>query len=164
MTNKVKIGIGPAPETVTHEITIVLPGGDEADLSIDYIYRSKDEFAEFLENNGETVDKEYQANLTAAIKHAGIVKATFDAMTEDDQQKVLFDYRVEKNKKKGAKKITQEQTKSDAEQVLQIAKGWDLGDEFTLDNLIKFENRYSGVLMAIVQGYPQALFGARLKN
>lgn len=164
MANKVKIGIGPAPETVTHEITIVLPSGDESDLSIDYIYRSKDEFAEFLEKNGETIDKEYQANLAAAIKHAGIEKATFDAMPEDDQQKVLFDYRVGQNKKKGAKKLTQEQTKKDAEHVMQIAKGWDLGDEFTLDNLIKFENRYSGVLMAIVQGYPQALFGARLKN
>lgn len=164
MANKVKIGIGPAPETVTHEITIVLPGGDEADLSIDYIYRTKDEFAEFIESNSKAVDKEYEANISAAIKHAGIAKAAFDAMPVDDQQKVLFDYRVEQNKKKGAKKLTQDQTKKDAEHVLQIAKGWDLGDEFTLDNLIKFENRYSGVLMAIVQGYPQALFGARLKN
>lgn len=164
MANKVKIGIGPAPETINHEITIVLPGGDEADLSIDYIYRSKDEFAEFLEKQGEVIDKEYQANLAAAIKHAGITKAAFDAISAEDQQTVLFDYRAEQSKKKGAKKLTQEQTKKDAEHVLQIAKGWDLADEFTLDNLIKFENRYSGVLMAIVQGYPQALFGARLKN
>ncbi|CAN7521390.1 phage tail assembly chaperone [Acidovorax sp. LjRoot74] len=53
---------------------------------------------------------------------------------------------------------------NDASLVLQIAKGWDLEDEFNAENLQDLEDRFGGALTAIVNAYDKAIYQGQLGN
>jgi hypothetical protein len=162
--NKVKLSIGAPPESFKHTLTILLPGNEEADLTVEYIYRTKQQFVEMADKQGEIAKARREELEKSTIKH---ISMSADAWAELDiysKQQHMADYLSSGKRGKGHKSDVKEQMQREAESVLQIAKGWDLENEFNLDNLIAFEDRYPGVLLAITQGYNAALFDIRLKN
>ena len=57
-----------------------------------------------------------------------------------------------------------ERIAGDAEMVLQVAKGWDLEDDFTLANITALEDTYPGAINDLVNNYSAKIHGARTKN
>lgn len=53
---------------------------------------------------------------------------------------------------------------NDARLVLQIAKGWDVDDEFTAEALEELEDRFGGALGEIVTRYDRAIYQGQLGN
>lgn len=53
---------------------------------------------------------------------------------------------------------------NDAHLVLQIAKGWDLEDPFTAENLENLEDQFGGALTSIVNAYDRAIYQGQLGN
>lgn len=53
---------------------------------------------------------------------------------------------------------------NDARLVLQIAKGWDVDDEFTAESLEELEDRFGGALGEIVTRYDRAIYQGQLGN
>lgn len=133
--SKIKLSLA-VPETVKHTITLILPSGDEADLSIDYIYRDKREFAVYLDEQTKKAEK-----------------------IESDNKK-----KSDKSAKRTRSQVHDETMKENVSEVLAIARGWDLDDDFNAQNIEAFENKYPGALISIVQGYFSALQGVRIKN
>jgi len=139
---KVKLNLTPAPETFNHPVTLILPSGDEAELNVEYIYRTKQEFAAWIDTHLES-----QKSLNDG---AGKAKST-KAAGELNVDKTML-------------QVVTEQIAVDAKSLFEIAKGWDLEESFTVENIERFENKYPGVIQAIGAAYRDALYGIRLKN
>ena len=65
---------------------------------------------------------------------------------------------------KQLEKMFSERIAGDAEMVLQVAKGWDLEDDFTLANITALEDTYPGAINDLVNNYSAKIHGARTKN
>lgn len=131
---KVKINLSQAPEAFSHPVKLELPNGDEAEIVIEYIYREKLEYGKWID---EQLTKQK------------------DKKTAEKDKKKEFDSSIHD--------LMAEQMQLDAEGLLEVAKGWDLQEPFTQENIVKFENKYPGVIQAIATAYPAALYATRLK-
>lgn len=60
--------------------------------------------------------------------------------------------------------IVRDGAKRQALNVLALATGWDLVDEFSVDNLIQLEYDFPGTLLAVQSVYQSAVLEARVKN
>ncbi|HSH86892.1 MAG TPA: phage tail assembly chaperone [Methylophilus sp.] len=138
---KIKLDLAPPPETIKHTITLLLSNDDEADLEIEYIYRDGQQMVEYANATQEKGEKKVAKSKASKV----------DAV-EETPAKINY---VENRKNR---------LKEDVAAVMEIAKGWEFEDEFNAANLIKFENKYPGALLAISTGYFTALQGVRLKN
>lgn len=162
---KVALTMGPAPKSFIHTITVLLPGNKEVEIDVDYVYRTK---REYIALN----DEQKKRSKALADEAANATKKHF-SMTEDDWEKLdeferihkVAEYLEKGKKTKNMPANMDEQMLRDANNVLEVAQGWDVeGVEFTAANLVEVEDRYPGIMNAIVQGYGPALFGVRLKN
>ena len=61
-------------------------------------------------------------------------------------------------------KMFNERIAGDAEMALQVAKGWDLEDDFTIARLTALEDTYPGSVNALVNNYSAKIHGARTGN
>lgn len=137
-----KLRLGDNPKNFKKTISIVLLDGGTAPLEVSYIYRTRSQFAALVDANIAKAEAEAKAVAEAATD---AVDAAAGERLTIAQSYAAVD-------------------KARAEHVLQIADGWDLGDEFTLDNLLQFEDEYPGALHAISIAYTQAVAEARAKN
>jgi hypothetical protein len=145
---KVKLNLSPAPETFTHTVTLVLQNGDEAELVIEYIYREKLEYGKWVDAQLQKTKDKKTAAIAKQEKQAK--KTASDDETESTEKTVL--------------ELMSEAMEEDAKGLLEIAKSWDLQEDFTQENIIKFENKYPGAIQAIATAYPAALYAIRLKH
>ncbi|MDH5858990.1 phage tail assembly chaperone [Lampropedia aestuarii] len=109
---------------------------------------------------------------------AGEVNAKIDAQDKLDQQAQAPEEGAKKSKKKEATSeakriaINEEEIRetlesslnSPVEIIQEVARGWDLEDDFTSDNLKELINRYPGVQAKLFQQYHERILGNRVKN
>lgn len=137
-----KLKLGDNPKNFKKTIQIVLLDGGTAPLQVSFIYRTRKQFAELVDANIAKAEAEAKAAIEAA-EH--------DADGEAPKRMTIAESYAAVDKAR-------------ADHVLQIADGWDLGDEFNAENLLQFEDEYPGALHAISIAYAQAVAEVRTKN
>lgn len=131
------IKLGKNPKSFKKEIKVYGVDGSKDALYITYIYRSRLYFAKLLDERAAAEDM-----ITAQKPE----QADTEAVRVSAEDQVI--------------KATSEASAN----VLQIASGWDLGDEFNLENLSQLENDFPGALNEIQAQYQNAVLGVRVKN
>ena len=98
-----------------------------------------------------------------------------DMPVEDPDQKLETKEQITAHRKKRIKEMTDIQKRDLAkeykgsvaeqiEEVMMVAQGWELDDEFNKANLTKVEGRYPGCLYMLVEKYGRVINGERVKN
>lgn len=134
-----KIKLGNTPKTFKRTIDIINVHGATNQLEIIYKYRTRQQFADLIDEQIDKAEREAEK-------------------AKDDLQNGI------EPAKKSVAEILAEQDKAGAEAVLKIAEGWDLDDEFTVENLIRLEDENPGSLFSITNVYRAAVSEARTKN
>jgi hypothetical protein len=146
---KIKVKLGNAPKNFKKVVEIVLLSGVIGEIEMSFIYRTRKQFAELVDERMaaaaevEKAEAEKQNELEAAGA-AGAVPAVA-------KPKTVLDW-------------FNEADEGNAAYVLKIADGWDLDDPFTEKSLLQLENENPGALNAIATVYRTAVAEARTKN
>ena len=86
-------------------------------------------------------------------------KAMEDAPIDDPELKLETKEQIAAQRKKRVKEVAEQ-----IEEVLQVAQGWELDDEFNKVNLTNVEGRFPGCLRELVEKYGRVVNGERVKN
>ncbi|MYM25782.1 hypothetical protein GTP46_24445 [Duganella sp. FT135W] len=136
-----KVKLGNAPKHFKKPVDVVLLSGDVAAIELSFIYRTRKQFAELLDEKLAEDKAEHDAALATegdvALAPAP-VKTVVEWYAEADAAGAKF--------------------------VLKIANGWDLDDPFTEESLLRLEDENPGALAAIAQKYRQSVAEVRVKN
>jgi hypothetical protein len=135
-----KFKFGAQPKDFKRTITLHTVDDKALDLEVTYQYRTKKEFAELADEG---------------IKRA---KADFEASRGDDNSS------IESMSDSFWSELYEKSGKNSAEHVLKIAKGWDIEDDLSKENLMRLENEFPGSLKAISSTYANAVAEERIKN
>lgn len=129
-----KIKLGTRPETFESTVTVPMPEGGEASVTMQYIYRTRTEFGAFVDE---------------LVRSAGVRPPA--SQQADD---VMFSLRA-------ALEATRD---TNADYILKIAKGWNLDVEFDRSAVVQFCDELPGAAMAVIDKYRIALTEGRLGN
>lgn len=140
-----KITLGSNPKNFTKPVEIVLLDGTTDKLSIRFIYRTRSQFAEMADKRAA----EFEETIKAQIEKEQAERAANpDALPP--RISTAENYR--------------RHDEVLADQVLLIADGWELSDEFNKDSLLQLEDQFPGSLQRIARAYAQAVAEVRTKN
>lgn len=130
-----KIKLGCRPKTFLHTVTIPVPEGGVASVQMAYRYRTRTEFAEFVDS---------------LVKASG---AAASASTDDQA--------LDQNLRSAMERAIVEQS---VDYILQIADGWNLDEDFNRANVLQLCDELPGAAIAIMTAYRAALTEGRLGN
>lgn len=137
-----------APIEVTREVLIPTPDGKGLRIKFEYIYRDREAMAELLEDqlrgNRLLVQQLRQQVDTAADEGDG------------DKEEAAG--------KQRARQMAADATRRDVQQLLQLARGWNVDAPFDAAHLAKLCTRYPGAAEAIRQDYRVTMAEGRLGN
>jgi hypothetical protein len=152
-----KVTLGKAPKSFKKVVDIVTLSGALDQIEVNYIYRTRSQFADLIDEKLSSAEAAAKAALSAS-------EAT-DAAA--DSAKHTVGTAVAEEPKPAALKISDYYAKTDqagADFVLKIADGWDLDDPFNEKTLRQLEDENPGALAAITAMYRQSVAEARVKN
>lgn len=116
-----KIVLGTTPKNFKSPVTITLPDGEKSEIEVSYIYRTRLQVADMLDELNASIEK---------INEPGAKKSESDRLRET--------------------------VNSEADQVMAIIDGWDIGD-FNRETVIQFCNEYENASSEIIGHYAVAL-------
>lgn len=137
----------PEDETFPVEITVRNLKGAERTVTFDGIARTMTQWAEIGDK-----DREAQAAKKAADEKVKDEKAVQEDAAAGDPEV------------KKAAAVRAEHVRSEARWALLMAKGWSLTDPYTLENVVKFEDKFPGSVFSLFQEYSKVIEGKREKN
>lgn len=137
-----KIKLGAAPKTFKKLITLPMLDGQKGTVEMQYIYRTRAEFSEFMDTSVAQI-KAQDAEDQKRIERAFLEGDTDAANMTDMVKKSLV---------------------RNTEHILHIAQGWDLDVEFNRDNIHQLCDEYPGAALAITETYLMAVMNGRLGN
>jgi hypothetical protein len=129
-----RIKLGARPKTFAHTVTVQMPEGGTASVRMQYRYRTRTEFGQFVDD---------------LVRAAG----TAPPASQQDED-VRFSLHA-------ALEATRD---TNADYILQIAEGWDLDEEFNRASLVQLCDELPGAALAIIEQYRAASTEGRLGN
>lgn len=129
-----RIKLGARPKTFAHTVTVQMPEGGTASVRMQYRYRTRTEFGQFVDD---------------LVRAAG----TAPPVSQQDED-VRFSLHA-------ALEATRD---TNADYILQIAEGWDLDEEFNRASLVQLCDELPGAALAIIEQYRAASTEGRLGN
>lgn len=146
-----KVTLGAAPKTVSRKVEFKIAGGDTAHVTIEYRYRTRSQYAEYL------------AKLYPQLSPAVVAAEAEKAKTAIEFPELP---QPEAPAFKGLDFVadTEASIQADITQILEIATGWDLSEPFDAANLRTFVDEYPLAPEAVKEGYYKALSEAGEKN
>lgn len=130
-----KVKLGQRPEAFPHTIKFPMLDGTEGVITVQYKYRTRSEFAAFWDR---------------------ITAASDKAMTAENAGS--------EEGKRSLAKMFATANKKNAEDVLDILKGWDLDEDLNFDNVMQLCDELPQAVAAVVGDYYTALTTGRLGN
>lgn len=131
-----RIRLGKKPETITLPAKFEHLDGRSDQIKITYIYRNRKEFTEFIDARAEESRLRREAEPVFA----------------DSEERI------------GLSEIISEQDESTVDYIMDIAKGWDLEDEFNRENVELLLQEYPAAAASIVTTYRTACLEGRAGN
>ena len=136
-----KFNMGNVPTTYKREVLIPLHGGGEASMSVDFKYRSRSDYAKFVD------------------------EIIADAVAKDEvKTPVGVDENSEEAKQITMQAIVSAQNDNAVEAMLKIADGWDLAEKFNKASLTEMQDKFPNAFVAINEAYRLSSVDGRLKN
>lgn len=129
-----RIKLGARPKIFAHTVTVQMPEGGTASVRMQYRYRTRTEFGQFVDD---------------LVRAAG----TAPPASQQDED-VRFSLHA-------ALEATRD---TNADYILQIAEGWDLDEEFNRASLVQLCDELPGAALAIIEQYRAASTEGRLGN
>jgi hypothetical protein len=143
------IKLGERPQTFSpFPVKFPMPTGGEGAIEWTYKYRTRSEYAEFL-------DGLVEANRTAAEVKPAAAKKKAKAGADDAPAAREVGY---------TETFFKATTDSQVRHVLQIADGWNLPEPFTAENIEKLCDTMPGAVSAAIDAYRSACVEGRLGN
>ncbi len=136
-----KLKLGAPPKTFKSTVDIPLLEGGFAQVVFDFKYRTRKEFAEYVDKFIKEASKlepkksKSQAKDTAAETK---VKTLADILNDEDEANVTY--------------------------IMENASGWDLDDSFNKDSIKQLITEYPSANIAFGEAYALALTKGRTKN
>lgn len=136
------IKLGKNPETFKKTIRLYDVNGKAESLQVEYKFRTRLQFAELMDQR--------------AAREKEIEDAELAALADAENGTPAAAKTFEQSVRDGMAIATS--------RVLEIAKGWDLADDFNAENLEELEGMFPNALADIQAEYQSALLEARRKN
>lgn len=146
------IKLGKNPRTFTRDIPLINLDGKTDILKITYIYRSREEFAVLLDERA-AAERRQNAEYDKAAKEQAAAAQAAEANGETSEPEPV-----------SAAVAFRKAAAEAAARVLEVAQGWDVEDEFTVENLIRLDADFPGALGDIHDTYQTAVLEVRRKN
>lgn len=134
-----KIKLGQQPKSFAHVVKFAMLDGSEGLLPVTYRYRTRREYAEFVD---------------ARIAKARAEVAQPAPAESDDQTTELF----------SLLRATEKADDAVAEYVMEIVEGWGLDEEFNAANIAQLHNEIPAATAALIEAYRRACVEGRLGN
>jgi hypothetical protein len=152
---KVAFVLGQQPKNFKKSVEFpMLNAGETGCIEITYKYRTRIEYGEFVDGWQKQREAASNSEMEKVLKeHNAAVQAAKDAGTEPPELKPM-----------GQLKLQSTVVEASAEYLEQIAEGWDLPQEFNLENLRLLCNTMASAAKNISETYRIALTEARLGN
>jgi hypothetical protein len=131
-----RIKLGKKPETITLPAKFEHVDGSKDQIKVTYIYRTRAEFAEFVDARSDAAREKREAEPVVA----------------DPDERV------------GLKEILEATDESTVEYIMEIAKGWDLADEFSRETVAQLLQEYPSAAASIISTYRNACMEGRTGN
>lgn len=130
-----KITLGKSPKSFKSKVTFPLPGGETGSIEASYIYRTRREFGELIDELFGA-QQEAQAPVDSAAPEPFSMAKTMDKTVE-----------------------------ANADYLVRIMDGWDIdGTPFNRANAMQLCDELPGAAMALIEGYRSAITEGRLGN
>ncbi len=146
------IVLGKNPKHFTRDVSLVNMDNETDTIKITYIYRTRKQFAELLD---QRADAEEMVRAQEEQKAKVAAEAAEAAEAKGEKIPVV--------RASAAATFKQAATEA-AGRVLEVASGWDLSDPFTVENLLQLEDDFPGALGDIQDKYQAAVLEVRRKN
>lgn len=133
-----KIKLGARPKHFPAKITVALPEGGEGTIELQFVYRTRVEFGQFVDD----------------LLQAAKVPAPAPAAGEAGDQALAFSVR----------EAIERTRDTNADYIMQIVAGWNLDEEFSRAAVVQLCNELPGAALAIIERYRAAITEGRLGN
>jgi hypothetical protein len=128
------------PETFKRDVIIDMHDGSQASLQIEFKYRSRSEYAQFIDSIIANAKKSAEAE---------------KPKTEDESLQ---------DKELTMQEILNQQGDLAIETIMQIAVGWELSDKWNKKSLSELHDKFPGAFNAINNAYSASVVHGQLKN
>lgn len=150
-----KLKIGNPPKSVSKELTINLLDGANASIKLDFKYRTRSEYADFIDSMTAAIKAEGEAVIAAAkAAIAAAAEAAKDPLS-DAPQLNFGPTEAEQNEKK---------TDSQVNFIMACVLGWDLDIAFDREAVRQLVDETPQAATAIISAYREAMTEGRLGN
>lgn len=131
-----RIKLGKKPETITLPAKFEHVDGSKDQIKVTYIYRTRKEFAEFIDERTRAAQE----------------RAAAEPVLADPEERM------------GLEDILGATDESTVDYIMDIAKGWDLADEFNRETVFQLLQEYPAAAASIVTTYRTACLEGRAGN
>lgn len=151
-----KIILGRTPKSFKKEVTCAMLDGTVGSVKADYKYRTRTQFAEFMDEMTDVVKAEAEAEMQAIKAAAKAAEAAAAIAGPDDIPKLDFGM----SEKEGAAKIMGRQ----ADFLMSAMNGWDLDIPFDRVALLQMADEVPQMVSGLIKSYRDAMTEGRLGN
>lgn len=144
MANKAtKIVLGKRPDTFARTVTFPMVEGGDGCMSVDYIYRTRKEYAEFADKIQAGIQAKADAE---AARYKALAEAGEDVPALKQADLVKF------------------QIEANVEWVMGAVKGWNLDIPFDREAVTQLVDELPAAVAAVITDYREAINEGRLGN
>lgn len=152
-----KVILGQRPEVIRRNIEVRLPDGEIGIIRVDFKYRSRTEFAEYLDGLLKRISDAAKAAETAAVAPAEAPKPKRGKKAEPATEAAPAEPWTQL-------KAAEASIKANVDNLLDIVVGWDLDIPFGREGLTQLCDELPGAVQALIEGYRTAVNLGHLGN
>ncbi|MCE3262616.1 MAG: hypothetical protein K0R43_1695 [Pseudoduganella sp.] len=143
-----KLILGKPPKTISKDLTFPMLDGTTGSIKVDFKYRTRSDYAKFVDDQAEKVKVQAEAELAAMKAKAAEQK---EAGTSIDLGMPEADMQARK-------------TESQADFILGALDGWNLDIPFDREAVVQLVDEVPQAAQTIIAAYREAMTEGRLGN
>lgn len=148
-----KIKLGNRPKSFPHDLTVPMLDGTDGEMTVHYVYRTRKEFAAFVDAHMEAVKAAAEAELAAE-------KAKIEADKAASIDQVADGIKLPVAESLLSGRVMESQTNF----IMGAVQGWNLDIPFDREAVEELVSELPRVAAAIIQTYRTAMIEGRLGN
>lgn len=153
-----KIKLGVQPKTVSHDLSFPMLDGTIGEVKLEYVYRNRKAFAEFIDTHIAAIRAEADAAIEKAKAEAKAEADAAKSAAKDGADVGVTAPRVSEAE------ITAKQIESHVNFIMGAVSGWNLDIPFDRESVEELVTTLPQAAGAIIQSYRTAMTEGRLGN
>lgn len=154
-----KLILGRAPKTISKELTFPMLDGTTGSIKVDFKYRTRSEYATFVDEQTEKVKAQAEADLAK-------MKAALKAAQEEREKAKAAGIEHDEEINLGMSESEQQARKSQgqADFLMGALDGWNLDIPFDREAVVQLVDETPQAAQTIIAAYREAMTEGRLGN